>query len=224
MVDGAERSRIRLTGLAGESRGAVLVLEGARRAELRRACALAGGIARRCLLVAVDGGIRACRAEGLRPDLFVGDLDSAERPPRGVPAVVYPREKDWSDLGGALRELGARRVSVIAVAGLLGGRLDHEWGNLFEIGAQARAFAGVLAPTDRGTVVVTACGCRAATVRGQAFSLFALSGAATVSLAGAKWSLRREPLRPGTLGLSNVTGSTLRLSVHRGVAALVLPS
>ena len=224
MVGAAERSRIRFTGAPREARGAVLVLEGGRRAELRRACALAGELARRCLLVAVDGGLGTCRAEGLSPDVFVGDLDSADRAPRGVPSVVFPRDKDFSDLGGALREVRSRGISVVVVAGLLGGRLDHEWANLLEIGARARWFSGFLIPTGRGMVVVTARGCRAVTVRGRPFSLFALGGGATVTLAGAKWALGRSRVRPGALGLSNVTGSSLRLRVHSGAALLVFPS
>lgn len=138
--------------------------------------------------------------------------------------MILPRDKEFSDLGGALREVRSRKVSTVVVAGLLGGRLDHEWSNLMEIAARARWFSGALIPTDRGTVVVTARGCRAVTVRGRPFSLFALGGGATVTLSGARWRLRGRRVRPGSLGLSNVTGSSLRLRVHSGVAMLVFPS
>jgi thiamine pyrophosphokinase len=221
-----ERPQIGLRGLRrrGGVRGAVLVLEGARRAELRRACALAGTLSDRCLLVAVDGGLRTCRAAARRPDLFVGDLDSASRTPRGVPSVVYDRDKDFSDLAGALRELEHRRIQFVTVAGLLGGRLDHEWANLLDLGAASGSFAGILAPADRGTILVTSRGCEAVTVRGRTVSLLALGGAATVSLGGTRWTLRRRRIRPGSLGVSNVTGTSLRLTVHAGAVALLFPS
>jgi thiamine pyrophosphokinase len=225
MTGPGERSPLELRGL-GRRRdvlAGVLVLAGASGAELRRAAALAATIADRCLLVAVDGGLDTCRADRRRPDLFVGDGDSLRGGPAGdIPAVRFPPEKDFSDLAGALGEMRVRRVQVVALAGLVGGRLDHEWANLLELAARARGFAALIAPTDRGTVVVTRHGCRAATVRGRLFSLFALGSAATVSLSGTRWELRRRRLRPGSHGLSNVTGTELELTVHAGVVALVL--
>ncbi len=222
----SERPQIELRGLRrwGGVLGAVLVLQGARRAELRRACALAGALSDGCLLVAVDGGLRTCRAAARRPDLFVGDLDSTSRAPRGVPSVVYDRNKDFSDLRGALREIRTRRVQVVTVAGLLGGRLDHEWTNLLDLGAASDAFAGILAPTERATVLVTRRGCRSVTVRGRTVSLLALGGSATVTLVGTRWALRRRRIRPGSLGLSNETGTSLALTVHSGAVALLFPS
>jgi thiamine pyrophosphokinase len=226
-MDGSgERPQIELRGLRrrGGVLGAVLVLEGARRAELRRASALAGTLSDGCLLVAVDGGLRTCRAAARRPDLFVGDLDSASRAPRGVASVVYEQDKDFSDLAGALREMGARGVQVVTVAGLLGGRLDHEWANLLDLAAASPAFAGILSPTERATVLVTSRGCEAVTVRGRTVSLLALGGPARVSLAGTRWTLRRKRIRPGSLGLSNETGTSLRLAVHSGAVALLFPA
>ncbi len=220
-----ERSDIELAGSRrrGEVCGAVLVLNGATRRELRRASGLATLLADRCCLIAVDGGLSACRAAGRRPDLFVGDADSVARVPSRIPAVVYPRNKDFSDLGGALWEARRRGARVAVVAGLLGGRLDHEWANLLEIGARARGFAGVLAATERGTVIVTSHGCRVATPRGRTFSLFALGGGAVVTLRGSRWSLRRARLRPGSTGLSNRTAGRVDLRVHGGTVALLFP-
>jgi thiamine pyrophosphokinase len=207
----------------GEVLAAILVLEGAARHELKRAIALCAMFADRGLLVAVDGGLRTCRTARCRPDLYVGDGDSLKRaPPPGIPAVQFPRDKDFSDLAGALAEMHKRRVQVVLVAGLTGGRLDHEWANLLELCAAARGFAAIVAPTDRGIVVLTRHGCRAVTVQGRTVSLFALGAPATVTLAGTRWELSRRRLRPGSHGLSNLTGTGLELTVHKGLAALLL--
>jgi thiamine pyrophosphokinase len=225
MAAAGERPRIQLRGLRGSVvRGAVLALEGASRAELRRASALAALLADQCLLVAVDGGLNTCRRGGRRPDLFVGDGDSAARLPGSVPSVVYARDKSFSDLAGALRELRSRRVHVVVVAGLLGGRLDHEWANILEVGSRSRWFAGIVAPTDRGILLVTSRGCRAVTVRGRLVSVLAMGGGATISLRGTRWTLRRRRVPPGSLGLSNLTGKAFDLTVHRGVVAVVFPA
>ena len=57
----------------------------------------------------------------------------------------------------------------------------------------------------------------------RTFSVFALNGEATVSLEGARWELERARLRPGSRGLSNVTGRRLDLTVHRGVVVAAFP-
>jgi thiamine pyrophosphokinase len=221
VASGRPQIEFRALKRRGEVRGAVLSLNGSDRAELKRACALAGMLSDRCILVAVDGGLNTCTAGRRRPDLFVGDGDSAEKVPPEIPAVLYAEDKDFSDLAGALAELRDRKIRVVAIAGLLGGRLDHEWSNLFELRNWARFFDGIVAPAERGTVIVTSRGCRVATVRNRAFSLFSLSATSTVTMSGVEYELRKRRIRPGSLGLSNVTGTELDLTVHAGVAALV---
>jgi len=203
--------------------GAVLALRGAARRQLDAARALTRPLARHCILVAVDGGLDACRAWRRRPDLFVGDGDSTRSIPAGMPAVIYRRDKDHSDLAGALVELQRRRVRVVGIAGLLGGRVDHEWANLLEVGRRARSFALVVAPAARGTLVVTARGCAVGLARGTMFSLFSLASSSTVTLTGARWTLRRRRLLPGSHGLSNLATGRVRLAVHSGTVALLLP-
>lgn len=218
-----ERPQIELRGLKkrGKVLGAVLVLEGAGGAALKSASALGAMLTDQCILVAVDGGLKTCLGARRRPDLFVGDVDSSKEVPSEIPSVVYPTDKKFSDLAGALAELRDRKVQVVAAAGLLGGRLDHEWANLLEVGHGSRWFAGIIAPTDRGTVLVTRHGCQAVTVRQRTFSLFSLSATATVTLRGCHWELERRQLVPGSHGLSNLTGTQLDLTVHSGTVALV---
>ena len=204
-----------------QMRAAVLALQGAARGDLRVAFALAAPFDPKALLVAVDGGLAACRAMRRRPDLFVGDLDSARHRPRGIVSRIYPAAKDFSDLAGALSETRRLGAEVLVIAGLLGGRLDHEWANLFEVGAAARGFAGLLAPSSRGLVVVTSRGVRVRTAARRLVSVFALGRRARVSLRGTFWTLSKRRLAPGSLGLSNITGDRLAMDVHEGVAALV---
>jgi thiamine pyrophosphokinase len=220
---GRKTAQIGLRGLRrGRDHGAVLALNGCSPAELRQALALARAFDRRPLLVAVDGGLRVFRAVRRIPDLFVGDGDSADPPTADLETVLFPRDKNFSDLAGALNEIRLRGARFASVAGLTGGRIDHAWANLFEIGRRANRFAGIVAPAPQATVVVTAEGCRIERAAGQTFSLFALSGSATVTLRGARWSLQRRQLAPGSHGLSNEARSRLELQVHRGTVALLL--
>ncbi len=174
------------------------------------------------LRVAVDGGLRSWRAIRQSCDLFVGDADSAQPPPR-TETILYETAKSFSDLSGALGELRRRRTAVVCLAGLTGGRLDHEWVNLHEMAAHASGFAGLLAATPRGWVVVTAAGASIETKPGRSFTLLPLAGRARVTLAGARWNLRDEWIGPGSRGLSNETRRSLRIGVTRGVACVIFP-
>lgn len=207
----------------GRRRAAVLALEGTAASELASARAYAATFDDDPLLIAVDGGLAAFRASRTKPDLFVGDLDSTPVRPRGVTSEIYPVEKDFSDFAGALAAASRRRATVVVVSGLLGGRLDHEWANVRELGAAAKRFAGLLAPTSRGLLAVSAHGVRVAIPAGRIVSVFALGGPARVSLSGTRWTLSRRRVPPGSLGLSNVTEGDVALDVHAGVAGLVFP-
>jgi len=221
-MDALHRSpRLRFGGRHG--RVAVLALNGTAPAELRRALSWSRANGTTVLCVAVDGGLRAWRSIRTRCDFYVGDGDSA-MPPARTESIVYDTDKSFSDLSGTLSELRKRRVGVVCVAGLTGGRVDHEWINLHELAAHAKSFAGILAPTSRGWVVVTAGAVSIETRPGKPFSLLALSGRARVRLTGARWSLDDEWIAPGSRGLSNLTRRALRLKVLSGVACVIFPS
>jgi thiamine pyrophosphokinase len=223
MVATDEYTRLELRGLTrrGGVAGAVLVLNGAPLDELHAATALASALTDRSILVAVDGGLETCRAGRRQPDLFVGDVDSTSLPTDGIPTVIFDRDKGFSDLAGALEEVRQRDVQLVTVAGMLGGRLDHEWANLQELGSHATHVAGLLAPSKRGLVLITRHGCRLKTVPDRIVSVFSLGSAATVTLLGTRWELRRRRLKLGSQGLSNLTGSAFDLTVHQGTAAVV---
>jgi thiamine pyrophosphokinase len=204
-------------------RAVVIALTGASTATLARAFVLAAPHDPRPLLIAVDGGLATCRRAGKRPDHFVGDLDSIVAAPKGVPATIFPVDKSFSDFAGALVQARRLRADVAVIAGLLGGRLDHEWANLLEMGAAAPRWAGLIAPTTRGLVIVTAGELRVSGVGRRLASVFALAPDTCVSLRGTRWPLSQRRLAAGSLGLSNVTGGAIELEVHAGAAALVLP-
>ncbi|MDR2350498.1 MAG: thiamine diphosphokinase [Deltaproteobacteria bacterium] len=109
------------------------------------------------LVVATDGGIRHVLALGWKPDVVLGDFDSA--PPElaaeleraGTARVLrYPEKKDKTDyelaLETALGELEPE--GTIEVLGAFGGRLDMTLANLLLPGAESLLRAGRdLSPT-----------------------------------------------------------------------------
>src|SRR5262245_924312 len=82
-------------------------------------------------LVAVNGGINNCRKLDIRPDLVIGDMDSAEpdllKSLSNIPTKSYPKEKDQTDLEIALA-LVSSNAQEMTIFGALQGRTDHMLG------------------------------------------------------------------------------------------------
>ena len=94
------------------------------------------GIREDDLLIAADGGAHHFSDLELIPDVVIGDMDSIsphlmdKLQTRGVEMVVYPTDKDQTDLELALGFALQHRVSEIILFGVLGGRLDLSLANI----------------------------------------------------------------------------------------------
>jgi thiamine pyrophosphokinase len=165
------------------------------------------------LIIAADGGIRHVYAHGLRPDLVVGDMDSAPHDllaraeHDGALIVRHPIDKDETDLELALLAAAARDCDPIRVLGALGNRLDQTLGNVSLLalpdlhGHDARLIDG------RQSAWMVQPGAHAiAGELGDTLSLIPLAGAVTgICTEGLRYPLRGETLHFGPArGMSNV--------------------
>ena len=179
------------------------------------------------LLIAVDGGLSACLAEGKAPCLLVGDLDSLEvAPPPDIPLVRFPVKKDETDTYLAYLEGVKRGYTRFEIYGGLGGRADHTVANLQLLHRIAKegntaslvgANARMLAFSD-GEVTLE-------TLAGQSLGVFSLSEVSEgVCISGAAYELSDGTLKNDfPLGVSNTAlGTSVTVSVKRGVLLLVL--
>jgi len=185
-------------------------------------------------IVAVDGGYRWLKKAGVKPHLYVGDLDSLEgvRLPESLPAIFLPHKKDCSDLQAALAIAAGLGANRFWAWGVWGGRLDHHWAALQDLGELAR---------DRSTHQVRAFAPRvqahwvspgraltlhlsAAERKGSVISLFAVGGSARgVLTQGLEYALKSETLGSGSRGLSNrAIASKISVSVKSGVVLMTL--
>ena len=88
------------------------------------------------ITIAANGGIRHCQSLGLKPAVVIGDLDSIIESQRkalefeGTNFLVYPRDKDQTDLELALYYAKKIGVKDILLLGLFGGRLDQSLANI----------------------------------------------------------------------------------------------
>jgi thiamine pyrophosphokinase len=180
-------------------------------------------------VIAADGGAELAQHLGLEVDLVVGDLDSISAPTlAGITRVErHAAEKEATDLELALAAALRLEPGRILVLGSAGGRLDHVFGSLLLLAAEAYADVQVDAQIGSAAVHVVR---RERTLRGEPgdlISLFAVHGPATgVVTHGLVYPLRAETLEPGSSrGVSNVFAAPeARVGLERGVVLAVRPS
>ena len=175
-------------------------------------------------VIACDRGWRWAERLGLRPDLVVGDFDSAP-PPEELPVERHPTRKDDTDTMLALRraiELGWRELAVCCA---LGGRFDHAFANV-QAAAWAVRRGGRVRLLGKGTEILVFGGGveRFPRREGWSLSLFSLSDRCDgVTVTGTKYACE-DVLLTGDfpLGVSNVWASEeAEVRVSNGVLAVV---
>ena len=147
--------------------------------------------------LAADGGADHLARIGLRPDLLIGDLDSVTPETRawtGEARVLHRPDQDRTDLEKALIHVfDELRLDRLTVLGALGGRPDHEAGNLgllcrYALG-QRLVYRGA-----SGLVLATAEPLELPADPGETWSFWTLDPAVRVTLSGVRWPVRARPL------------------------------
>lgn len=77
------------------------------------------------MVIAADGGFTSLEANGIVPDVALGDFDSLGFVPKARQVVRYPSVKDDSDTVLALDHAFRQGYRNVVVYGALGGRPDH---------------------------------------------------------------------------------------------------
>ncbi|HEY8723552.1 MAG TPA: thiamine diphosphokinase [Gaiellaceae bacterium] len=180
-------------------------------------------------VIAADGGAELARMLGLSVDLVVGDLDSISAETlAGIERVErHAAEKDATDLELALVAALRFEPERVLVLGGGGGRLDHLFGGLLLLAAEAYAGVRVDAQFGAAAVHVVRSERRLHGQPGELISLFAVHGRARgVVTDGLVYPLRAETLEPGSSrGVSNVFAAPqARIALEGGVLLAVRPS
>jgi thiamine pyrophosphokinase len=182
-------------------------------------------------IIACDAGYRNCAPLGRRPDLVVGDFDSAPRPDPGAQGdlVVLPHVKDDTDTEYAAKLARERGFDEVLMLGALGGkRLEHTLANLATGLGLARQGVAVRLCDERTRVSYVLPGQKACYPKEQYFyfSIFPLEGRAEgVELHGVFYELQNATLTASyPLGVSNeyAPGSQqIELSCRAGALLVV---
>jgi thiamine pyrophosphokinase len=181
------------------------------------------------LVVAADAAGEWCSGLGRTPDLVVGDFDSAlpgaeaRLAASGSEVVRFPADKDVTDLELAITAAKDRDAGPIVVTAAFSRRLDH---TLAAVGALVRAGAGARACEPGWSAWVCGPGnpVELDAPAGATFSVLGVGDATGVSVSGAAWPLKGEPLPAlSGRGVSNLAaGGPLRVSVESGTLVVFL--
>jgi thiamine pyrophosphokinase len=183
-------------------------------------------------LICADGGTRHAMALEVKPDLIIGDMDSAGNDAlqhfqtAGVQIELYPQDKNETDLELAIDRALALDTREIIIVGALGGRLDQTLANIALLNDSHHPQHNIR--LDDGVEEIFLCRDEAQVHgrRGDIVSLIPWQGPVTeVQTSNLKWTLRKETLHPDkTRGISNEMvsdsasisiGSGLLLIAHR---------
>jgi thiamine pyrophosphokinase len=172
------------------------------------------------LVIAADGGYDTLRARGIRIDLLLGDLDSISDAQRSVEAIVFPKDKDETDMHLAYLEGKRRGYTSFKLYGGVGGRADHTYANycLLQFMRENGDF-GILYDKESICFVIQNETTRLTGKAGKGFSVFAIgTEASDVSVIGARYELKGGKLSPSfPLGVSNkFLDSPCDITVERG--------
>lgn len=184
---------------------------------------------RRYYVICADAGYETALKVGVKPDLIVGDFDSAKEPPaKGQKVKLLPAEKDVTDTMFAVMKGFSRGFRSFLLLGCLGGaRFDHSLANL-EVLQYIREHGGHGIIADRNTKIFLLHDekLKMTGMNGAMVSVFPYNGGmCTVTYAGLKYPLSRATLTCGgfPMGVSNqVVADVAEVRVHSGTALVVV--
>ena len=181
-------------------------------------------------IICADGGTRHALSLGIKPNLIMGDMDSAEAETLqsfeadGVRIDSYPQDKNETDLELAIHraiEMSPKQIIILAA---LGGRLDQTLANITLLSDLRLSTFDI--SLDDGAEEIFLCRDQAEVHgrSGDIVSLIPWQGAVSeVQTQDLKWALHKETLYPDkTRGISNeMTGETASVSIGSGLLLIV---
>ena len=181
------------------------------------------------LVICADAGFERAAAEGIVPDILVGDLDSVDEKnlivPPEVRMITANWHKDETDFELAVDTAVSEGCSSVLIAGGFGGRIDHTLGNIQNMVDFYRHGIDISMKDERNYLTVLESGSLTLSAgRDVNLSILAHSDEAEVSVTGVEWPLDHYHMtsdRP--LGVSNfVTGEKAEITVYSGTVLVMI--
>lgn len=182
-------------------------------------------------IIACDGGLRHCRAMMIKPDVMIGDFDSAYKDDidffkkQGVPAEKYPCRKDKTDMEIGIDMAIEKRAGEIYIVGGLGCRFDHSLANVHILLRPVRLGIRACLLDEHNIITLVEDSIDIVGEEGQTVSLIPLTtNVRGINTKNLDYELKDAEMEIGSsLGISNVmTGEVATVSVSEGVLILIM--
>lgn len=182
-------------------------------------------------IIVADGGIKNFfQLQDIKPDMIVGDFDSAplkewENLYAEIPKVTFPKEKDYTDTELAIIEALKLPVEEIYLLGATGSRLDHTLANMMLLRRIERGGKSGVILDEHNEIRQIVAGVTFIEKGEWAFmSLVPISERLCVSLEGFKYPLDRAVIdQASTVTISNeLEAEKGAIRLHEGMAFLIL--
>lgn len=173
------------------------------------------------LVIAADAGYLNLQKTDIKPDVIIGDFDSAKKPEADAQVEAFPVLKDDTDTMLAIRygfQSGYKRFEIYG--GIGGERTDHTIANIQSLAYIAEhGGSGTLVGENERFTLIKNSSVTLHSEKGKTLSVFAYGGIAEgVSINGAVYesdSLELSPFFP--LGVSNkFKGDSATVGVKKG--------
>lgn len=179
-------------------------------------------------IICADGGARHALTLGLIPNLIIGDMDSLpanfDISAFDGEAMVYPKDKNETDLELALQHAAALNPDEIIIVAALGGRIDQTLANISLLSNFQHVTCNI--QLNDGLEEISLCKDQVE-VKGRSGDVISLipwqgnvEGVKTENL---KWKLNNETLFfDKTRGVSNeMISDTAKISITKGLLLVV---
>lgn len=180
-------------------------------------------------VICADGGYETALRYGVRPDMIVGDFDSATKlPPSELNCLTLPVKKDVTDTMYAAMRGIAMGLQHFVLLGCLGGkRFDHSLANLEVLHhITTRGGTAILADETTRAIMLSGRSMRITDSIGATLSVFPYGGSScNVTYRGMEYPLHRRTLTVGgmPMGVSNkILVDPAEVTVHSGMGLVVM--
>ena len=171
-------------------------------------------------IICADGGYNHAVEMGIKPDVLIGDFDSAKDYEDVKDRIQYPARKDFTDGELAVMHAIEHGFKYIVLIAFTGDRLDHTMADIFLLSLCPK---GVLID-DNNEIYLLKDRLRISGRKGQTLSIVPVSGDAEgLSTNGLEYPLHEETLHfASSRGISNVmTEEICEISIKKGMALVI---
>lgn len=173
-------------------------------------------------IICADSGYDHVKALGIKPDIIIGDMDSAENMPEQETVILYPPEKDFTDSELAINFAIEKGYKTLLMFGMIGSRVDHSYSNLSLL-FRLRGYEAYIIDSNNVISMLF----DTITINGEVgdiISILPFSGDIKgVTTSGLKYKLDNDVIKIGTsLGVSNeMAENACTISIKEGTALII---